>query len=299
VPPPHGLGSRVEWRGLFKLCLSDVWPCQFNIPAGSPVDLVRTGTHGPRALVPPPYGLGRGIEWRGLLKLRLSGVWLFRFDLFIRAGAHGSRTGLPPPVLTAGHANRAESQHDRRAKTENEMFHRCVTSMRSSGPPLENWIGSWRRSGIFPMWQDVSQHFSAELSQVAEEECPRNPLGRRHSIQFGTIRRNRRAQDQVKTCIPFAVKSRGGLRVTYVIGPHFTDNGLPSPEKNLPKIGVALPGVWGSLYPSPSGVPWHPTGAERIWEEFSTALAHKYEMRGKVLENLENHSGLAGHFASH
>jgi len=149
------------------------------------------------------------------------------------------------------------------------------------------------------MWQDVSQHFSAELSEVAEEECPRNPLGRRHSIQFGTVRRNRRAQDQVKTCIPFAVKSRGGLRVTYVIGPHFTDNGLPSPEKNLLKIGVVLPGVWGSLYPSPSGVPWHPTGVERIWEEFSTALAHKYEMRGKVLENLENHSGLAGHFASH
>jgi len=141
VPPPHGLGSRVEWRGLFKRCLSVVWPCQFDVPAGSPVDPVRTGAHGSRALVPPPHGLGSRVERRGLFKLRFSGVLLFRFGLFIRAGAHGSRTGLPPPVLGASHANRAENQHDRYAKTEKEMFHRCVTSMRSSGPPLElDWL---------------------------------------------------------------------------------------------------------------------------------------------------------------
>ena len=66
------------------------------------------------------------------------------------------------------------------------------------------------------MLQDVSRHFSTELSEVAEEEYPRNPVGLERFDAIRDYRRKRRVQDQVKTCIPFAIKSRGSLRV---VGP--------------------------------------------------------------------------------
>jgi len=137
VPPPYGPGRSVEWRRLFKLCLSDVWPCPPIVRVGSPpVDLVRALSHRRGALVPPAHGLGRTIEWRGLFKLLLSGVWPGPLIVpagsppvdLVRTRAHGPRTVVPPPGLSASHANRPESKEKHRAQTENEMFHRCVTS---------------------------------------------------------------------------------------------------------------------------------------------------------------------------
>src|ERR671923_8808 len=131
VPPPYRLGRGVERRELFTLWPSEVGPCPFGVKAKS---RVRARTHGGRRFVPPAYGLGRRIERRRLFKLRLSCMFACRFDFLVRAGALWSRTRVPPPVLSGGHANRPESQQEHGAETENEMhpqtkmFHKPVTS---------------------------------------------------------------------------------------------------------------------------------------------------------------------------
>jgi len=67
------------------------------------------------------------------------------------------------------------------------------------------------------MLQDVSRHVSTELSEVAEEEYPRNPVGLERFDAIRDYRRNRRVRDQVKTCIPFVIGPKGNLRNRFTL----------------------------------------------------------------------------------